>query len=109
MPSAAQSVLPGVGFAELCIARCRAMFKRDEIRDPARLSAGEFLWECAFNERDRRFLCLIARAPRELAARDWKELTRGEQFRLTAGLFDLLRWIGAHQRAIDALRRERAA
>lgn len=109
VPNSAQVALPGMGFAEQCIARCRALFKRDEIRDPDRLDAGAFLWECAFDQRDRRFACRLARLPVELADRDWRELASGERAKLVLAVHGVEQWATRNRRALERLRQERAA
>jgi hypothetical protein len=109
MRNVAQASLPGVGFAEQCIARCRALFKRDEIRDPAKLDPGAFLWECAFEVKDRRFVCRLARVPVELAERDWRELLMPERMALLAAVQGVFSWTARHRAAVARLQRERLA
>ncbi|HEX5129600.1 MAG TPA: hypothetical protein VFV90_07635 [Usitatibacter sp.] len=102
-----QLTLPGVGFAEQAIARMRSLFKPEQIRDQEKLSAGHFLWTCAFDERDRRFALRLAKLDPRLHVRDWRELTGTEQALITSSMQSLAKWIWKHDRAIARLREER--
>jgi hypothetical protein len=107
--SDASGTLPGTGFAEQAIALMRAMFTRDEIRDPSKVGAGVYLWDCFFEQRDRRFACRLAKLPLELAERDWRELALVEQSAIVTALHRVELWCARHRRALDRLHIEREA
>jgi hypothetical protein len=98
-----------MGMAEQAIALMRAMFTRDEIRDPHKVGAGVYLWECAFDQRDRRFACRLAKLPLTLAERDWRELALVEQSAIVTALHRVELWCAKHRRALDRLQVERGA
>ena len=106
--SAGQGSLPGLGFAEQCIARCRAVFRRDEVRDAAKLDAGRYLWEICFTEKDRRFLLRLSDLGIELAGCTWAELSDYHKAKLIQRARGLIEWATKMRAAIDRLQRERA-
>lgn len=111
MPSAAQARLPGVGSpaAEQAISLLRSMFKADEIRDPETVGAGVYLWDCAFDQSDRRGACWLAHLPLELAHKDWRELSLVERTRILGALHRVELWTRKFRHLLDRLHAERGA
>ena len=87
-------------FVEQCIARVRALYA-PHLQQKKPVSIGSALWDCACDQRDRRFLCLMAKLPNALADRDAAELTPGELASLYLAFVKLRQWVSERDAALD--------
>jgi hypothetical protein len=101
----AQPTLPGVGFAEECIARVHALYK-GWFRQPQTRDVRAYLWDCCCTLQDRRFLCRIANVAPNLAELDFAELPRVDATTIFVRFGSLLQWVRKFERATDALTAE---
>ena len=106
-----QSSLPAIDspFVAGALARCRALYARWLTPKKKPVSLQACLWDAVLDDRDRRFLCHLAKLPVQLAERSAAELTAGELYTLFDSFLKLRGWCGKVERALQRIRSEMPA